>query len=350
MSRNRKITAALLLLVLVGLAVYFWPKPAPTTTTVAPPPVVQTPVKTLSDGRPAPVDPSAIKRGVKESFGPDTNSILAFAAALMKPFKFFGKVIDQHGNPVPNANVIWGANNNPDPNKSGTRGQTTCDANGFFSINSNGIGLHVEVSKTGYDRVPSELGGGKRGSYGGFVTGGHLGNTDSPMGTKDAPSIFVLRKMGETAPMIHVAERAVQVPKNGSSVGVNLETGQPTGQGSLKVQCWTNDQTKDNQGHYDWKCLLTVSGGGLIERTDNTVFEAPAEGYQESVELTPSPEKWASNVERQYFVKLSNDRYARINFRMRTGGEHFFVLESFLNPKPGSRNLEFDPAKAVKSP
>jgi hypothetical protein len=287
---------------------------------------------------------------VKENLGPDTNAIMAFAAAMMKPFELVGKVVDQHGNPVPNAHVSWGANNNPDPYKSGTRGQTQSDSNGIFYINSNGIGLHVEVSKASYDRVPSELGGGKRGSYGGFKNGGPMGNTDLPMGTKNAPSIFVLRNMGETVPMIHIAERSVPVPKNGTPVGVNLETGQTTGQGSLKVQCWTNDQTKDNQGHYDWKCLLTVSGGGLIERTDSTVFEAPAQGYQESVALTPSPEKWASNVERQYFVKLSDDRYARINFRMRTGGEHFFVLESFLNSTPGSRNLEFDPAKVIKSP
>jgi|GEM_PF-827410 len=350
MNRNRKIVAALLLLVLGCLVVYFWLKPAPTTTAVVSTPVIQAPIKTLSDGRPAPVDPGAAKRGAKENLGPDTNAIMAFAAAMMKPFELVGKVVDQNGKPVAGATVDWGANNNPNPNASGTRGRTTSDSNGMFFVRSYGLDAYARASKEGYAAFYSDNRKKVRGSDGGYKNGGFLGNTDLPMGTKDAPAILVLRKMGETVPMIHIAERSVQMPKTGAPVGVNLETGQTTGPGSLKVQCWTNDHSKDNQGHYNWKCLLTVSGGGLIARTDNSVFEAPAQGYQESVELTPSPEKWASNAERQYFVKLSDDRYARINFRMRTGGEHFFVLESFLNPKPGDRNLEFDPAKAVKSP
>jgi hypothetical protein len=349
MTRTRKVATALFFLILIAAAVYFWPKTEPVISKASTP-AVQAPLKLLPDGRPAAVDPDAAKRGVKEDFRPDTNAIMAFAAALMKPFHFVGKVVDQNGEPVPIANVRWGANNSPDPYKSGTRGETTSDANGFFFIDSTGIGLFAEVSKPGYDHIPSELGGGKRGSSGGFVTGGRLGKSDSPMGTRDDPSIFVLRKMGETVPLIHLAERSVMLPKNGSPVEVSLESGQNTTQGGLSVQCWTNDQVKKAEGQYDWKCLLTVSGGGLIERTDSTVFEAPASGYQESVELAPSAEKWASKIERQYFIKLPDDRYARINFRLRTAGEHFFVLESFLNPTPGNRNLEFDPAKTVKSP
>jgi hypothetical protein len=303
--------------------------------------------KTLPDGRPAPVDPEAANRGEKEKFEANPNDVLAFAKELMKPISFWGKVIDQYGNPVVGADVSWGANNNLDPNKSGTRGQATSDANGLFSIASHGISLSVEVAKSGYHRVPTAMGG-KRGSYGGFSNAERLGNTDSPMGTKDDPAIFVLQKMGETVSLVHISERSIKTAKDGSPVQVNLETGQTTGEGDLKVQCWTNDQSKDAQGHYNWKCILTVPGGGLVERNERFAFEAPSEGYQESVELTPSPEKWASNIERQYFVKLADNRYARINFRMRTGGEHFFVIESYFNPTPGSRNLEYDPAKTIK--
>ncbi len=350
MSRNRKVLAVLTLLILIALVVYFWPRQEAPETFTEPEPTVQMPVKTLPDGRPAALDPDAAKRGVKENFGPDTNSIMAFAAALMKPFQFVGRVVDQNGYPVSNASVRWGANNNPDPNKSGTLGETTSGADGFFSVESTGIGLYVEVSKSGYDRIPSELGGGKRGSYGGFVTGGRLGNTDSPMGTAEAPSIFVLRKMGETVPLVRVTERPIKVPKDGSPVQVDLATGRTTQQGDLTVQCWTNDHAKDADGHYHWQCLLTVPGGGLIERTDPMAFEAPSDGYKPSVELGPPVEKWSSRAEREYFVRLSDNRYAQISFRMRTGGEHFFVIESYLNPEPGNRNLEFDPAKVVKTP
>lgn len=349
MNSKRKLVAAVLLLSVFSLALFFWLKPV-RTTAVAPTPAVQAPMKTLPDGRPAPVDPNAAMRGAKENFGPDTNAMLAFAAAMMKPFELVGQVVDQNGEPVAAAAVDWGANNNPDPNASGTRGTTTTDSSGMFIVRSHGLDVYARASKEGYATFYSDNRKKVRGSDGGYKNGGFLGNTDLPMGNKNAPAILVLRKMGETVPLIHIAERSVQTPKNGSPVGVDLETGQTSSQGDLKVQCWTNDQTENAQGHYDWRCHLTVTGGGLIERNDNTVFEAPATGYQESVELTPSPEKWASKIERQYFVKLSDGRYAWINFRMRTGGEHFFVIESSLNPTPGDRNLEFDPAKVVKSP
>lgn len=351
MSRKRLWVGSVLFLVLAGVISYFWLKSASPENAATSTPAVEVPANFLPDGRPAPVDPGAAQRGVKEDFGPDTNAILAFAAALMKPFTFVGKVVDQNGDPVPNANVQWGANNNPDPYKSGTRGQTLSDSGGFFSINSNGIGLYVEVAKVGYDRVPSELGGGNRGSYGGFVTGGHLGNTDSPMGTKDNPSIFVLRKMGETVALIK-SENFVRVPRNGSPVGIKLENAQAASNGDITVEAWTNDETKNEAGHYDWRCRISVPSGGLVERKDQSAFEAPADGYKpfDEINMPRTAERWKPQESREYFVKLADGRYARIRFEMVAGGDNFVSITSYLNPTPGDRNLEFDPAKVVKSP
>jgi len=35
---------------------------------------------------------------------------------------------------------------------------------------------------------------------------------------------------------------------------------------------------------------------------------------------------------------------------MNAGGEQIFSLTGYVNPQPGSRNLEFDPVKQIKSP
>ena len=351
MSRKRLFLGSLVLLVLAGVICYFWLKSSPPESAATSNPAGEAPLKLLPDGRPAAVDPDAAKRGVKEDFRPDTNAIMAFAAALMKPFHFVGKVVDQNGEPVPNANVRWGANNSPDPYKSGTRGETTSDANGFFFIDSTGIGLFAEVSKPGYDHIPSELGGGKRGSSGGFVTGGRLGKSDSPMGTRDDPSIFVLRKMGETVPLIK-SENFVRVQRNGSPVGIKLESAQVASDGDIIVEAWTNDETKDGAGHYDWRCRITAPNGGLIERGGQFAFEAPVNGYKPSDEINMprTAERWKPQESREYFVKLTDGRYARIRFEMVAGGDNFVSITSYLNPTPGNRNLEFDPAKAVKSP
>lgn len=83
---------------------------------------------------------------------------------------------------------------------------------------------------------------------------------------------------------------------------------------------------------------------------------APTDGYHPQIEVKmPADDpKWSSRLSKQYFAKLPGDRYARFSIRFYGGSKddgadrNFVVLESYVNPKPGSRNLEFDPAKAVK--
>ena len=62
------------------------------------------------------------------------------------------------------------------------------------------------------------------------------------------------------------------------------------------------------------------------------------------------PSKWSARTEQQYFVRLSDQRYARIEFKIRTGAENYFVIASYLNPTPGNRNLEFNPSEVIRSP
>ena len=265
----------------------------------------------------------------------------SYLAAFLTPMSFWGRVVDEKGNPVPRARVKLGANNNPNPMGGGTYYERITDANGLFSItDAYGISLSVEVSREGYYSTERSRG-----------TANYVlkNNTDIPVPTAKAPAIFVLRKMGETVQLIRVAPRPVSVPKNGSPVEVSLRTGQPGAADRLKLECWTEDQNKDAQGQYNWRCRLSVPGGGLVERTNQWDFEAPPNGYQSAQEITmsQSAEKWKKGVDKQYFAKLPGDYYARFTFGLTTGGEHFFVIESYLNPTSGSRNLEYDPDKSV---
>lgn len=300
-----------------------------------------------ANGQPTPIftaTPSerALKQKIATGEQAKQEQEKVFLSAFNTPINFWGKVIDQNGNPVEGAEIIFCANDKYwEP---GSKYHTKSDQNGLFSITGvKGINLSVGIQKAGYYRNPE--------SYGAisYVT---RDPKERPVPTVDNPAIFVLRKMGDTVPLVRVTERTVRVPKSGAPVGVSLATGQTMSstQGGLTVECWTDDQSKNAQEQYNWHCRLTVPGGGLIECSDQYTFEAPAGGYKSSVELTPSHEKWSARAEQQYYVKLPDDRYARISFKIRTGGEHYFVIESYLNPNPGNRNLEFDPAKAVKKP
>lgn len=159
--------------------------------------------------------------------------------------------------------------------------------------------------------------------------------------------------MGKADPLI-VRDDHTRIPHDGTPVEINLANGRvvSAGNGDLRVEAWTDDENWNEKRRYNWRCRITVPGGGLLERKDPFDFEAPADGYKENDEIVMDgdAERWQPRKARDYFAKLSDGRYARFNFTMIAGGDHFFRLESFLNPAPDSRNLEYDPKQTIETP
>lgn len=160
--------------------------------------------------------------------------------------------------------------------------------------------------------------------------------------------------MGDCEPLI-MTHRNVKIARDGDPLQMNLATGHTYNEtnGNVIVQCWTQDQEirPGSDKRYAWRCLITVPGGGLQPRTGSEFdFVAPEKGYQPSDEIVMSASntKWNSTQSREYFLKLANGDFARVNFTMLAGGDNFFEITSYLNPTPGHRNLEFDPAKQIK--
>jgi hypothetical protein len=258
------------------------------------------------------------------------------------PIEFYGKVIDQTGEPVQSAKVYYSAADQYFGKSSKYEGVS--DTQGLFSIKGiKGAGLYVEVSKPGYDRLPNK-------SYGGFGYGMPSGNSPP---SKDNPAIFVLRKKGQSEPLIS-EDRDVKVSKDGTPVEVDLSTGRSVGlgQGDVKIECWANNVGFDPNSHqpYDWRCRISVPEGGLTARQEEFAFEAPEAGYEafDEINMPQDAQRWRGDVTKEYFLKVRGDRYARIKFRITTGRNQFASITSYLNPQPGSRNLEFDPAKQIK--
>jgi len=145
-------------------------------------------------------------------------------------------------------------------------------------------------------------------------------------------------------------EKRARLAKSGTPTVLDLASGIVNSPGNLQIEAWTEEPEGGRK--FGWRCRVTVPNGGLVERKNQFDFEAPEEEYVESVEITMrrDAEQWMSQQQRDFFVKLPDNRYARMSFTMIAGGNHYFLLEAFLNPNPGSRNLEFDPAKAIKLP
>jgi post-segregation antitoxin (ccd killing protein) len=263
-----------------------------------------------------------------------------WSAAFLTPISVYGKVVDQNGNPVSGASVEIGINNNPLPNQKGSTYVKTTDENGLFSLSSHGIAFSLRAYKEGYYSTKESTGNRN-------VVVPAKGDTPQP--TKDHPAILVLRKQGQTEPLIARRSGQIDVPKTGQPVRIDLATGRSGDQGNLQIASWVGDY---NQSRFDWRYQLSVPGGGIIERKGSFDFEAPADGYQPTAEINmpATAESWSNGGEKEYFVKLADGRYARFMIRLYPRKRNFVVIESYVNAAPGSRNLEFDPSNVVKLP
>jgi hypothetical protein len=265
--------------------------------------------------------------------------------SLTTPITFYGKVIDQNGDPVPDATVNYSALDKFDA--PGSQYQSKSDASGGFSISGiGGAALSVGVRKEGHYMIYGK-------SASAFAYGVGPDSTRHEPPTKSSPAIFVLQKAGIAEPLIPLSTGGIKVPKNGTPVSIDLATGERTFATAhcLRVEVWTQNQVLNAVGPYHWRCRVSVPGGGLVERKEQFDFEAPATGYQqydEIVMLSNDP-SWKKRFKKEYFAQFSSGNYARLQFEFTSGGDHFFTVESYFNPRSGSRNLEFDPSKTVKS-
>lgn len=255
------------------------------------------------------------------------------------PIRFYGKVVDETGESVAGAKARISMHNSGINN---TKVEKVTDATGLFFVSGHGLGLGVMVSKPGYYHLPES-----DGSFG-YAQGA---GTGAPHPNSNNPAIFVLRKMGQTESLFSF-QSYFKVLKNGTPCAVDLSTGQRTSKNSEReiiVEAWTQDS---DLRPYDWKCRITAPGGGLLERIGNFDFIAPESGYVSGVEINmPSNlgKDWHAQVSKNYFIKFGSDNYARVDFTMIAEGDHFFSLTSYVNPKHGHRNLEFDAAKQLEA-
>ncbi|MDZ4787688.1 MAG: carboxypeptidase-like regulatory domain-containing protein [Blastochloris sp.] len=345
MNRQRIIFIGLIIICVLLVILWLWPKPKQSshndvTHSSTQPASSSSSVATTQSNQIVPL--AASKTPEQAQLDKRKDSINSIVAAFHTSISFYGKVIDQNGNPVPQAKIGYNAADKFMASGSSYKGQS--DENGYFSITGiKGFRLGVTVRKEGYYFIDGK-------SSHGFAYGSGSDGVFLEPPTKDNPAVFVLQKMGDTEPLIANSNSGVQISRYGTPLTLDLTTGRISSNGQIKVEVWTEDLNASLGQHYNWKCRISIPGGGLVERKDQFDFEAPETGYRAADEIVvfANSEQWSPDAVRNYFLKLSNGAYARIEFTMIAQGNHYFKIESYLNPKVGSRNLEYDPAKVIK--
>ena len=119
--------------------------------------------------------------------------------------------------------------------------------------------------------------------------------------------------------------------------------------GQLEIAAVTNTEQYPPR-KFNWRALILVPGGGLIEYNDEFPFEAPEGGYQPSVEfdMPTNALNWKPLLEKSYFIEFGSPRrYGRIQIRL-NGASQKASVSYWVNPS-GSRNLEASSNEQVSS-
>ncbi len=279
----------------------------------------------------------------------------AFLGAFRTPIELYGKIVDQHGKSVAGATVKLSPVDRPFGDQSNSKMTLISDAVGKFSVKGKqGFAMGVSANKDGYMTLPPLDGPSSSAmvSYGGdSVTGKRYSNPETPL-------VLTLHEIGPVDPISFVKDNGWNLLMDGTLRAIALDS--EKGQGDHKIEFrFKSDWSKlpmDNEinyKRYDWSFEARIPGGGFLESDSDYKFEAPEDGYKETVRIEYSatmPEgQWKRTEGRRYFVKFADGSYGRIRFSI-DGSSNSTPLDmtSWLNLKPGSRNLssnDWDPTR-----
>ncbi len=267
------------------------------------------------------------------------------------PINLYGQVIDQHGNPVADADVLADVTTSPTmQSNSGKKIHTKTDASGFFAIEGEqGASMYVKVTKAGFYRYygtsipPGKVGSEENFSYGfDFGKGIHVAN-------KRAPVVFHLWKADAPRLALLNQEDGHWVIKNdGTPRRIPFDPSQRDDKHFIEVQNWSDQKKKNAEHHYTWRMRISVPNGELAPRNGELDFTAPLTGYVPSYEFEMPASmvgmKWQRSERVSFFVRFNDGIYARFEGGMLAGYDPpRFRFEGYLNPEPESRNLTADP-------
>ncbi len=266
------------------------------------------------------------------------STAIGVAKQWQTPIEFFGRAVDEKGQPVENAVVefVW-----TDTSREGTSTKIASSvADGTFSLSGvKGYHLMVNVTHPGYHSTLSARQGF---TFGGFDTP-HIARSASPVD-------FQLVMKHKAEPLLTLLDgktsHQFSVERNGPPVEISLRTGKVTkeGQGDLIIRRWVDLESRIGVKRYDWKYQVSIRGGGVMVSSNAFDFIAPESGYLDQVEYGKRAieSDWTRQGMLRTFIRLNNGNYGRLEFKFLALGRGMdVVLNAFINTN-GSRNLEFD--------
>lgn len=287
---------------------------------------------------------------------------------------FFGMVIDQDGKPVSDAKIsmeVYSFNeqllSGAEEPKIGEEQKTTkvesvTDNQGFFMIaNIKGSFSQLKLLKKEGYRSPFD--GTSAGSWAlnqmdpwefHYYTADPLHSTFKIyIPDPKNPVVFHMLRLKHPEPLIQ-SGRDYELGTESKIYTIDLlkpskavEGGNTAG--DIRVQVKRAAHSDGQKG--DWSFVMDAVDGGIIESGDPSMYLAPESGYKPRYELVMKAvdPNWSDQVEKKFYVSSRGGKvYTAIQITILANLRGKSAIETtYLANPSGSRNLEFDPLKAI---
>jgi hypothetical protein len=263
------------------------------------------------------------------------------------PVSFFGKVVDQEGQPLANANVKLAVRqwHGPAAGNIGVRfneHNLVTGQDGRFNLQDE---RGDSVSVKGIEKDGFELSG--KSQLGFSYEGGTEPDPNSPV-------VYKMWKITAAEPLI-TGEKFYGMIPDGRTYTLDFLNGKKLEGQSTDGDIWVRiirPASVQRREKFPWSYTIEAINGGVIETQDEFLYLAPESGYTERYEakFDPSAADWCREVKRQFYLRLRGGQvFGRLEVEMFAdyNGKSVFSVKSFVNPA-GSRNLRFDPAAQPK--
>ena len=280
--------------------------------------------------------------------------IQKFQSLKTGKFDYYGKVIDQHGDPVVGATVKVDIGYYPFiPNgnfyPSHKKRKLVTDSEGKFSIvGEEGESVSIDlVEKSGYEihywfpPLTSFI----------FSRVGIEGL--KKVGNPDKPVIFHAWKKAEAEPLVY-SEGFYGFYKSGEPYTIDLNKGKKVkgvALGDLLIT-FNRDPSGSRMNPSSWAVSVKAIGGGVVETTDLFMNEAPNEGYEPSwnISFKKGALGYKSRSEKHFYLKSrSGKSYSKVKmifWPYYRADADAIEIKAWVNPN-ASRNLQYDPSKRI---
>lgn len=279
--------------------------------------------------------PAHILRGIHALHHPEPPEKPATSSAPAAPpvITLYGKVVDEAGAPIPDAEVRIEFRN---PWQNSER--RTTSGSGTFSIHGYRAGIvQVEVKKPGYSNVqlPSE--------------GGVVSTAD--LDFQSDPALAARHASGATPLVLTLWQPphlVTSTPNKIQSFSTKLDpTGVPhiikVGTHPIDIRYENHKRPSGSKNPYSWNLAIAVPGGAIVEKDPAQVKpEAPATGYFSGISIdylgTLPPADWKRRLHRHYYIRFPDNTHGVLTLRLNADA-HTLQGHVIHNTTPGDRDL-----------